>query len=201
MTKEGYAVLFSYEEALGYCTGDKLCDKDGISAACVFVEMKLALAGHADGPKTVREHLLSLYAQYGEFVSYNSYVFCHDKQLTKQIFARLRQGDGEGGYWTECAGEKIVSVHDITRGYDSTAENKASALPATPESEMLMFEFGNSVSVTLRTSGTEPKIKFYTEVQGQAGDTTAALTEKLTAFVEGVIEEMLQWRVHSLARP
>ena len=201
MTKEGYAVLFSYEEALGYCTGNKLCDKDGISAACVFVEMKLALAGHADGPKTVREHLLSLYAQYGEFVSYNSYVFCHDKQLTKQIFARLRQGAGEGGYWTECAGEKIVSVHDITRGYDSTAENKASALPATPESEMLMFEFGNSVSVTLRTSGTEPKIKFYTEVQGQAGDTTAALTEKLTAFVEGVIEEMLQWRVHSLARP
>jgi len=64
-----------------------------------------------------------------------------------------------------------------------------------------MFEFGNSVSVTLRTSGTEPKIKFYTEVQGHAGDTTAALTEKLTSFVEAVIEEMLQWKLHSLARP
>jgi len=201
MKAEGYDVLFSYEEALGYCAGNKLCDKDGISAACVFVEMKLALAGHVDGPRTVQDHLLSLYAQYGEFVSYNSYVFCHDKQLIKQIFARLRDGDGEGGYWTECAGEKIVSVHDITRGYDSTASAKVSALPATPDSEMIMFEFGNAVSVTLRISGTEPKIKFYTEVQGKAGDTTAQLTAKLTAFVEGVIAEMLQWKVHALARP
>ena len=201
MKAEGYDVLFSYEEALGYCAGDNLCDKDGISAACVFVEMKLALAGHPDGPRTVSQHLLSLYQQYGEFVSYNSYVFCHDKELVRRIFARLRSGAGEGGYWTECAGHQITSVHDITRGYDSTVANKISSLPATPESEMLMFEFSNAVSVTLRTSGTEPKIKFYTEIQGKPGDTTAQLTTKLTTFVEDVIEDMLQWKVHQLARP
>lgn len=201
MVNEGYDVLFSYEEALGYCCGDNLCDKDGISAACVFAEMKLSLAAHTDGPRTICEHLSSLYAKYGEFVSYNSYVFCHDKQLTKRIFARLRSGPGEGGYWKECAGTQITAVHDITLGYDSTSTDKVSSLPATPESEMVMFEFSNSVSVTLRTSGTEPKIKFYTEIQGKAGDTTAQLTEKLTTFVEGVISEMLQWEVHNLARP
>jgi phosphoglucomutase/phosphoglucomutase/phosphopentomutase len=201
LSREGFDVVFSYEEALGYCAGDKLCDKDGISAACVFAELKLHLAGHPEGPRTVCEHLSSLYKTYGEFVSYNSYVFCHDKQLTKQIFARLRSGPGDGGYWKECAGVQITSVHDITLGYDSTSADKVSSLPATPESEMLMFEFANAVSVTLRTSGTEPKIKFYTEIQGRAGDTTASLTEKLTAFVEAVIADMLQWQVHGLKRP
>ncbi len=197
---QGMSVLFSYEEALGYCTGDILCDKDGVSAACVFAEMKLHLASLST-PLTVQDHLQNLYGQYGEFVSFNSYVFCHDKPLIADIFARLRKGNGVDNYWAECAGCTITSIHDITNGYDSSTANKVSALPATPGSEMIMFEFSNDVSITLRTSGTEPKIKFYTEIQGKAGDTTEQLTSKLVSFVEDVIEDMLQWKVHNLARP
>eukprot|EP00605_Chrysophyceae_sp_TOSAG23-4_P002778 GSChrysophyteH1.ASY1.ANO1.3062.1 assembled CDS len=181
LSNNGLKVLFSYEEALGYCTGDILCDKDGITAACVFTEMKLHLASLPE-PLTVNQHLQNLYKQYGEFVSYNSYVFCHDKGLTSDIFARLRNGTGNGNYWATCAGSNIVSVHDITNGYDSTVQ-------------------GNQSDVTLRTSGTEPKIKFYTEIQGKAGDTTEQLNEKLVAFVENVIDEMLEWRRHGLERP
>jgi len=201
MKAEGYDVLFSYEEALGYCTGDMLCDKDGVTAACVFAEMKLYLSSLKDGSITIAQHLQNLYKQYGEFVSYNSYVFCHDKQLTTDIFSRLRQGTGNDNYWKECAGQTITSIHDITNGYDSTKKDKKSSLPATPGSEMIMFEFSNDVSVTLRTSGTEPKIKFYTEIQGKAGDTTEELNKKLVSFVEDVIEDMLQWKVFSLKRP
>jgi phosphomannomutase len=43
LQEEGVEVLFSYEEALGYCVGDLVCDKDGISAAAVFVEIASAL--------------------------------------------------------------------------------------------------------------------------------------------------------------
>jgi phosphoglucomutase/phosphopentomutase len=193
----GTPVLFTYEEALGYCVGDVLCDKDGISAACVVMEMATELA--RDG-KSVKQHLQSLYEQYGEFVSYNSYVISHDSKVTDAIFARLREGGPEGGYWTECAGQCVVSIIDVTKGYDSTSADHKSILPLTPESHMIMFEFDNGCSVTLRTSGTEPKIKFYTEIAGKQGQARAEVDAVLHAFVDKLVDEMLQPDVHGLAR-
>jgi phosphomannomutase len=40
---QGLPVIFSYEEALGYCIGDIVVDKDGVSAAAVVMEMAVAL--------------------------------------------------------------------------------------------------------------------------------------------------------------
>lgn len=194
----GVPVLFTYEEALGYCIGDVLCDKDGVSAAVVAMEMATQL--NEDG-KTLRQHLQDLYAQYGEFVSYNSYVISHDSALTDSIFARLRESGPTGGYWTSCAGEEVRSIVDVTKGYDSSAADKKASLPLTPDSHMIMYEFANGCSVTLRTSGTEPKIKFYTEMAGQPGQARSEVQATLHAFVEKLVEEMLQPQVHGLARP
>jgi phosphomannomutase len=69
---------------------------------------------------------------------------------------------------------------------------------------MIMYEFENGVSVTLRTSGTEPKIKFYTEI---AGDPTKVpvqsreeLEQILHSFVNQLVEEMLQPEENGLKR-
>ncbi len=194
----GVPVLFTYEEALGYCIGDVLCDKDGVSGAAVAMEMATALS--KDGGKTVSDQLQALYAHYGEFVSYNSYVISHDSAKTDLIFERLRTGRPTGGYWTECAGHKVVSLIDVTKGYDSSTADNASTLPLTPESHMIMFEFDNGCSVTLRTSGTEPKIKFYTEIAGKQGQARADVQEALHQFVDRLVEEMLQPGVHGLLK-
>lgn len=201
LRSQGTPVLFSYEEALGYCVGEVVCDKDGVSAAAVFTELISTLSEKGNG--SVYEHLQSLYKYYGEFVSYNSYLLCYEPVKTDAIFARLRKGGPTGGYWNECVGIKIKCIKDITLGYDSsnTSNGNAADLPATPEAHMIMYEFDNGCTVTLRTSGTEPKIKFYTEMRGQPGENREEVALKLNSFVEALIEEMIQPSVHGLSRP
>ena len=74
-------------------------------------------------------------------------------------------------------------------------------MPPTPDSEMIMFEFANGCTVTLRTSGTEPKIKFYTELAGKSEDSKCDVQSTLKAFVDNLVEEMLQPTLHGLGYP
>lgn len=198
LKEKGTPVLFAYEEALGFATGGVIVDKDGISAAAVFAEMIGALA--EDG-KTVKQCLQGLYKQYGEFVSCNSYVICHDPSITNAIFHRLRTGGPNGDHWNECAGSVILSVKDVTMGYDSSNATGASDLPPTPDAHMIMYSFDNGCTVTLRTSGTEPKIKYYTEMRGAPGQDRENVATRLQNFVESVVEAMIQPTLHGLQRP
>jgi phosphomannomutase len=209
LRESGMPVIFSYEEALGFCLGNSSCDKDGISAASLFVEMASALQngwvegkGEGAGPaRSVVELLDSLNQKYGEFISYNSYVISKDPKVTDEIFHNLRHGGENGGYWKSAVGQSIVSLQDITMGYDSSTADHKSSLPQTPDSHMIMYEFANGVSVTLRTSGTEPKIKYYTEIAGKPGQHRSELHATLHAFVDSLVEEMLQPTKYGLGRP
>lgn len=57
---------------------------------------------------------------------------------------------------------KVVSVRDLTTGYDSSKPDQKAKLPLSPE--MITFTFDNGFIITLRTSGTEKKIKYYSEL-------------------------------------
>ena len=72
---------------------------------------------------------------------------------------------------------------------------------------MIMFEFANTVSLTLRTSGTEPKIKFYTELcwlgseSAPAGGSGGSPRDMLVSFVNALVQEMLQPEENGLEIP
>ena len=115
LRKKGVPVIFSYEEALGYCIGDVVNDKDGVSAAAVFLEMAGCLK--VEQGRTVKDQLQHLYTKYGEFRSYNSYVISHDARVTDEIFERLRSSMPEvspkyKGYWSEVAGVDPANRRD-----------------------------------------------------------------------------------------
>lgn len=73
LQSQGHNVLFSYEEAIGFCVGNRVVDKDGVSAAVVMAELCLYL--HHQG-KTLVDQLQAVYDTYGFHCSKVSYYIC-----------------------------------------------------------------------------------------------------------------------------
>jgi len=186
LQSQGATVFLGYEEAIGFCVGAVVPDKDGVSAAPVFAEMAVNLSSRG---LTVKSHLDAIYRKYGELVSINHYYFCHDPAVVKTTFDLLRNGDK---YWKSCGEYQIRSVRDLTTpGYDSTTEDKRPTLPVSSSTQMLTYTFENGCVLTLRTSGTEPKVKYYSEMPGKPGVAKEKIEADLKTMLAVVLPEML----------
>ncbi len=166
LMEDGVQVLVAYEQAIGFMVSDFVFDKDGVTALGVFSEM--AIQKWKEG-KRVYEWLQELYEKYGWFVSNDGYFICHDPATITRIFDKIRYGDAPGvskdgfphalAYPTEIGGSKVVYVRDLTIGYDSATVDHKPTLPVDPNAHMITFKLDNGAWITLRTSGTEPKVK------------------------------------------
>lgn len=153
LEREGYKVVFAFEEAIGFTVGDMVKDKDGISALAFFAEWAVQLQKRG---LTVHDYLESLYAKYGYFVSDNSYFICNDKEIISRVFKRIRYGSEkndatEYNYPTHIGGSKVVGIRDLTVGYDSTTPDHLPTLPVSSSSEMITFRLENGTVFTIRT--------------------------------------------------
>ncbi|KAI9512434.1 hypothetical protein F5148DRAFT_1279773 [Russula earlei] len=204
LVEQGFEVPFGYEEAIGFMIGSEIRDKDGVAAAVFFAELVALL--HREG-KTASSFLQELYDRYGYFQTNNSYFICDDPQVVDQIFTRLRNYDGqdsskEPSYPRSIAGLEVTSVVDLTVGYDST--NPPTYKPSLPLSSGYMIQFraaskdGTKIVLTARTSGTEPKIKYYLEGSGQDRD---AVQNVLREVVTELGDEWMQVSLNGLGRP
>ncbi|KAG8978162.1 Phosphoglucomutase-3 [Tulasnella sp. 425] len=182
-------------------------DKDGATAMITFAEV--TVTSRAEG-KRLSERLNDLYNRYGYHQTKNSYFICHDPEAIKKIFARLRsfpeipynalyilpQPDSNNrsittpaAYPSAAVGLPVTAVRDLTTGseYDSETKDKKPILPVTG-GEMITFKLGSAeagvqVVMTLRTSGTEPKIKYYIEGRGSDKD-------KISASLDGIVNDL-----------
>ena len=94
---------------------------------------------------------------------------------------------------------QVTGVRDLTTGYDSSTEDERALFPSDPNSQMITFSFDNGVVATLRTSGTEPKLKYYAEYCGRPEQKDWNLIEKeLDELVEAVASEYIQARENGL---
>ncbi|XP_053712059.1 phosphopentomutase-like [Synchiropus splendidus] len=188
---QGKSVLFAFEEAIGYMCCPAVLDKDGVSAAAIAGEMVSYLATKG---KTLSEQLTSIFNEYGYHISKNSYFICHDQNVIRSLFDRLRTHDGtRGSYPTICGRFTISAVRDLTTGYDSNQPDNKAVLPTSSSSQMITFSFANGGVATMRTSGTEPKIKYYTELCAAPGDSDVAqLRKELDDLVNAIVESFFE---------
>ncbi|XP_063162075.1 glucose 1,6-bisphosphate synthase [Candoia aspera] len=186
----GKEVLFAFEESIGFMCGTSVLDKDGVSAAVVIAEMAACLETKG---QTLAHQLTEIYKTYGYHLSKTSYFLCYDPPTIKRIFERLRNFDLPDSYPASCGTYRILHVRDVTTGYDSSQLKKKSVLPVSKNSQMITFTFQNGCVATLRTSGTEPKIKYYAEMCAPPGQSdVASLEEDLVKLIEALVEHFLE---------
>ncbi|KAJ8281327.1 hypothetical protein GJAV_G00066240 [Gymnothorax javanicus] len=163
---QGKTVLFAFEEAIGYMCCPAVLDKDGLKA---------------------------IYEEYGYHITKNSYFICHDQGTIRRLFDRLRNFDGENTYPKQCSGFTVSGVRDLTTGYDSDQPDKKAVLPTSKSSQMITFTFSNGGVATMRTSGTEPKIKYYTELCAAPGNSDLKqLQKELDDLVDAIVEHFFE---------
>ncbi|EER07260.1 phosphoglucomutase, putative [Perkinsus marinus ATCC 50983] len=181
----------AYEEALGSALTMSVPDKDGISACSVWCEM--ANYWRKEKGITLLERLNELRKMVGFFAQHNGYFICDDPKVMKQMFDEFRN---EGNYKAELGSSKIADVRDVTLGYDSRRKDKKSTLPMTPDAQMITLYFDDQATVTIRGSGTEPKVKYYCEANDKENMEKAQ--EKLEVVVRNVIDYFLQPKKYNL---
>jgi phosphomannomutase len=140
--------VFGYEEALGYCVGTMVRDKDGITAALLFAELVAALK--AEG-RSVHDRLDDLARQHGVHVTrqWSSVISGPDGPARIQdVVTTLRAHPPAA-----LAGLPVSEVIDLAQG--------SAELPPT---EGLVWHLGDRIRIIVRPSGTEPKVKVYFEV-------------------------------------
>lgn len=150
----GYTVPFAFEEALGYMFPSVCYDKDGVTAAMVFLaaEAKWRAQGLTPFGK-----LRSLFSEFGHHETLNTYFRSPNPDMTMTLFREIRGGRFRTD---ESLGPfKISRWRDMTEGYDSGTDDNKPTLPIDETSQMLTLWMDRDVRFTFRASGTEPKVK------------------------------------------
>jgi phosphomannomutase len=150
--------VFGFEEALGYCIGETVADKDGISAALAFAHMARALKKQG---RSVDQALDGIYKRIGAFVS--EQVVQRFEGLSAQVEmeaavqrVRLHAPDELGGL-------RRQRFDDFSKG--APWDPKLSA-------NLVALAYGDAregLRVLVRPSGTEPKVKTYFEYHSAEG--------------------------------
>jgi phosphomannomutase len=172
----GVNFVVGYEEALGYTVGEVVRDKDGVGAALVLADMAAwcksrgtTLLGYLE--EVQREHGLFVASQFNATLPGTT-----GASVIKSVMEAFRTRT-----ISEIAGHDVEATNDYQA--QTRTQKGAKSQLALPQSNVLAWELVGGHRVTLRPSGTEPKIKVYFEWREQlaAGEDMVAARARAQA--------------------
>ena len=152
------------EESYGFMAEDFVRDKDAVSACSLLAEI---CAWAKDQGKTLFDILMDIYVEYGFSLNNTINVVKPGKSGADEIKAMMTKFRTEG--IKETAGSKVVCTKDYADLTATDAEGNKTKLDFPEPSNVLQWFTEDGIKVSVRPSGTEPKIKFYIEVMGKMG--------------------------------
>ncbi|HEY6506150.1 MAG TPA: phospho-sugar mutase [Chitinophagaceae bacterium] len=155
--KENYVI--GGEESFGLMIGDKIRDKDAISAVALLCEMA---AYEKDKGKTLFEKMLDLYVEYG-FYKEDLISITKKGMDGQQQIAAMMEGYRNAPP-TSINGSDVVELLDYELQKGKNPKTGKEWAIKLPKSNVLQFILADGSKISARPSGTEPKIKFYFSV-------------------------------------
>ena len=155
--------LFGFEEAIGYLVGTHVRDKDAVVASMIIAEMATTFKNNGS---TMYKELIKIYEKYGWRLENTVPVTKQGKTGLEEI-QKIMKSMREKTH-TEIAGIKVKEFLDYKKG-----------IKDLPKADVIQFILEDDTYLTVRPSGTEPKIKFYISVVDGNKDVAQAKLVKM----------------------
>ena len=175
------------EESFGFLAEDFVRDKDAVSACSLAAE---AAAWAKSQDMTLYELLKEMYVRYGFFREALVSVVCKGKEGQEEIAKMM--SDYRSDPPRSLGGSPIVVIKDYLNGEALDLANGSKTPIDMERSNVLQFTTADSTVVSIRPSGTEPKIKFYFGVRAELNDTArfGEVQAELDGKIESIKKEM-----------
>jgi len=183
--KENY--IIGGEESFGLMIGDKIRDKDAVSAVALICEMA---AYEKEKGRSLFEKMIDLYVQYGFYLEDLISITKKGMDGQKQIAAMME--DFRRNPPSMIDGLPVVELLDYEQRVGRNLATDESWEIALPKSNVLQFVLASGDKISARPSGTEPKIKFYFSVNAklESPEEFDAMQEQLQKKIQRIILEL-----------
>ena len=152
------------EESYGFLAEDFVRDKDAVSACTLLAEI---CAWAKDQGKTLYDVLMEIYVEYGFSKETTINVVKPGKSGADEIKAMMENFRANPP--KEIGGSKVVLAKDFKTLKATDGDGKVTDVDMPETSNVLQYFTEDGTKISVRPSGTEPKIKFYIEVKGEMG--------------------------------
>lgn len=173
------------EESYGYLIGDQVRDKDAIASCAIIAEMA---AWAASQEMTLFDLLQDINAKYGLYQEGLKSVTRKGQKGAQEIEDMMKRFREETP--DELNGSKLTELTDYQSGEKKNLVTGNIEKIDFPKSNVLQFKVDNGAKISVRPSGTEPKIKFYCSVKAdyKKQDDYFQIIEKLNSEISSMID-------------
>ncbi len=173
------------EESYGYLVGDFVRDKDAVSSCVMLAEVA---AWAKDQGKSMYELLKEIYVEFGFYKEKLLSVTKKGMQGAAEIKALMERYRNNPP--TELASIEVVMMKDYLTSLTKDFRKQSQSPINLPKSDVLQFFLEDGSKISIRPSGTEPKIKFYFGVKGKLN--SVEQYEEQDKLLEGRIDEIIE---------
>ncbi|HQO45640.1 MAG TPA: phospho-sugar mutase [Rectinema sp.] len=184
---ENYDFIYATEESYGHLIEKEVRDKDGISAAALTAEMTLYWRSQG---KSLLDHLEELYKEHGYYEEKGLSFYFEGEQgmrIMNSIMEdyRKQQPDQFGGL-------SVICTRDVKASTEWDRNGRIRKIDL-PKSDVIQWRLEDGTLLTVRPSGTEPKIKYYILCHDHNSDLCLSkeITRKKISIIEQAITAMV----------